>query len=561
MIPLLIALLQGPVPLPSAASWTSYPGGVTTGGAYADLDRDGWLDLVVANGNDIRRQPVEVYYNDGAGNYPSTPQWTSGDVDYHGHLTIGDVDGDGWEDVAVSVFLGPTGFGSKGRVKSYRNLGGTLESLPSWSCSDRYYTFACAFGDADSDGDLDLAVAVGEPYYGGPDVSRIYYNAGGALATAPGWTSAHPGHALDCAFGDADGDGDLDLAFCGAGGPNRIHYQSGGSIGASSGWNSSDNASQNGNSLVFGDADGDGRLDLAVSDNDQLAGGLGRFKIYATQGGALATTPSWSAYGGMVSAVAFGDLHRDGFPDLLGGIWFAGSRAYLNDGGAFPATWSWRGTSNSTVEAMALGDTRNLAVRTFLGESHPGDGLRRSFRLLRAPVHELLAVRADGVPLAPAQYCWNRADGWLALAAAPVAALEVDYRASESLDLLVTNWDQTIGNQIYRREPLVRTGLTATGPVALSPGDALHFRVECSTTTMRTERFALRVLARAPNGGWYPVHSSSRTLPPFGSFAQDFAPVLPLALPPALFGTWELHAGAIEHGNVLARAAISFTVQ
>ena len=113
MILLLLAALQGPVPLPNAASWTSYPGGVTTGGAFADLDRDGWLDFVVANGNDILRQRVEVYYNDGAGNYPLNPQWQSADVDYHGHLAVGDVDGDGWDDVAVSVFLGAGGFAAR----------------------------------------------------------------------------------------------------------------------------------------------------------------------------------------------------------------------------------------------------------------------------------------------------------------------------------------------------------------------------------------------------------------------------------------------------------------
>lgn len=561
MLLLSLLLAQGPVPLPAAASWTSYPGGVTTGGAYADLDRDGWLDLVVANGNDILRQRVEVYYNDGAGNYPQNPQWSSGDVDYHGHLAVGDVDGDGWEDVAVSVFLGAGGFGSKGRVKLYRNLGGALESLPSWSSSDRFYSFSCALGDADADGDLDLAVAVGEPYYGGPDVNRIYFNAGGALAAAPGWTSAHPGHALDCAFGDADGDGDLDLAFCGAGGPNRIHYQSGGAIAAASGWSSTDNNSQNGNSLCFGDADGDGRLDLAVSDNDQLAGGLGRFKLYRTNGGPLATTPSWSVGGGMVSAVAFGDLHRDGFPDLAGGIWFAGSRVYLNDAGGFPAAYSWRGAANSTVEALAFGDTRNLALRAFLGESHAGDGVRRGFRLRNAPVHELLAVRADGVALTPAQYCWSRDDGWIALAAAPAVALEVDYRASESLDLLVTNWDQGIGNQVFRRDPLVRVDAAPTGPTQLAPGDTLSFRVDCATTTNRSESFALRVYGRTPNGAWHLLHASSRTLPPFGALSLTFAPTLPPSLPPPLLGAWEVHAGVLEQGNRLAQDSFGFTVQ
>ena len=557
---LLLAALQGPVPFPVAASWQSYPGGVTTGGAFADINQDGWLDLVVANGNDILRQRVEVYLNDGAGGYPSNPQWQSADVDYHGHLAIGDVDGDGWEDVAVSVFLGPAGFSEKGRVKLYRNLGGVLETTPSWSSADRFYSFSCALGDADGDGDLDLAVATGEPYTAAPDQNRIYYNLGGTLQTSPGWLSSQLDHCMDCGFGDADGDGDLDLAFCTAKGPNRVHFQGPGGIATTAGWTSTDNNSQNGNSLSFGDVDGDGDADLAVSDNDQLSGGLGRFKIYRNNGSAYDFTPFWSVYGGMVSAVAFADLHLDGYPDLAGGIWFAGSRVYLNNAGAFPAAHNWRSTSNSTVEAFDFGDTRNLAVRTRLSESLTVNGARKGFRLSHAPVHELLAVRADGVPLASSAYSWNRASGWLDLGAAPVASLEVDYRWSESLDLGVTNWDQSIGNQVFRRDPLVRVAAVPTGSVALHPGDTLQFRVDLASTTNRVESFDLWVVVRLPNSQYKILARQARTLGAFGTLAVPFSVQVPGHIPPGLLGNYELHAGALEAGNRLDESVFNFTV-
>ena len=50
---------------------------VSTGAGLVDLDRDGWLDLVVANGNDMALQRLAVYYNRGDGTLPQTPDWQS----------------------------------------------------------------------------------------------------------------------------------------------------------------------------------------------------------------------------------------------------------------------------------------------------------------------------------------------------------------------------------------------------------------------------------------------------------------------------------------------------
>jgi len=89
-------------------SWQSSPQGyVSTGCCLRDLDGDGYPDLVVANGNDMARQPVTVYRNLG-GTFPVTPTWVSEDSDYCGHCDLADVDGDGKLDLAVAVYLGRT---------------------------------------------------------------------------------------------------------------------------------------------------------------------------------------------------------------------------------------------------------------------------------------------------------------------------------------------------------------------------------------------------------------------------------------------------------------------
>ena len=58
---------------PDYPDWYSADTQVSTGGALVDLDLDGWLDLVVANGNDIYQQRVVVYYNQGDGTFPASP--------------------------------------------------------------------------------------------------------------------------------------------------------------------------------------------------------------------------------------------------------------------------------------------------------------------------------------------------------------------------------------------------------------------------------------------------------------------------------------------------------
>ena len=96
--------LYSQIPYNQTPNWISTDvTSVSTGGMFADINQDGWLDYVVANGNDMARQKVVVYYNNGNGTFATTPNWQSTDIDYHGHLDVGDVNGDGYPDVAVSV--------------------------------------------------------------------------------------------------------------------------------------------------------------------------------------------------------------------------------------------------------------------------------------------------------------------------------------------------------------------------------------------------------------------------------------------------------------------------
>lgn len=457
-------------PLNPTPDWTSNANGhVATGGAWADINGDGWLDLVAANGNDMSRQRIVVYLNNGNGTFPANPSWQSSDIDYHGHLDVGDVNQDGWPDVVVGVYLGAAGFSERGLAKLYLNNGlGTLSSNPSWMSSDRFYNFSVALGDADGDGDLDLACACGDDYNNQTERQRIYFNVGGTFESTPSWQSNDVAYALDVCWNDVDRDGDMDVAFCGTSSPSRYYLNAqttGGGISTIASWQCAD-LPEYGNTSAFGDWNGDGYPELAIADNNQL-GGAGRFKVYANTAGTLATTPSWnSADGGYGSNVTWADLDLDGDPDLTTGRWWGPIRVYENTAGGLATSPSYSSATGSVIENLFWGDVDEDGVRPDGVSMLGGTGVRTFFPIGQAPVHSIDEVRVDGVPLPASAWSGQRDGGWVSIGPAPAAGAQVEIRFhySVDLDLGVTNWDSSVGNYLFRNTGIA-AGISDDQPV------------------------------------------------------------------------------------------------
>src|SRR5262245_11518942 len=127
-------------------------GGNSYGGVWGDYDNDGFLDMFVVNAN----QSNFLYHNDGGTNFTRI---TSGGIVNEGARSSfacawGDYDRDGYLDLFVANREGESNF-------LYHNNGnGTFSRITAGSIvNDGGDSSGCAWGDYDNDGNLDLFVA------------------------------------------------------------------------------------------------------------------------------------------------------------------------------------------------------------------------------------------------------------------------------------------------------------------------------------------------------------------------------------------------------------------
>jgi hypothetical protein len=434
-------------PYLSTPDWISDNPHYSTGAALADLNKDGWLDLVISDGNDMEPGQLNVYYNNN-GNLPTTASWQSDDLGYNGHLDVADVNGDGWPDVAVSYLGTSSSFGPIARV--YLNNEGILSSIPDWNSDVTGNSFGVDFGDMNNDGRPDLAIATGWSYY--PPHSYynyVYLNIDGTLASLPSWESDDTYTYMGAHWVDADNDGWLDLAYIGVGQETYIYKNLGGTLEGTASWHTTDSENQDGIMLTTGDINFDGIKDLFTTDNIQ-SGSEGRFKQYTgLSNGFFETTYSWNYYEGYGSAVALADVNYDNKLDLATGAWWDYTRLFLNDGSGLPTNPSWTSGGTSVVEKIVFGNVGPTQNENTYEDNFPADGDRSLFYLSHQNIQKINSVNRDGDALEPSEYTYSREHGWITVDTAPTVSVEVSYNYSQSLDMVVSNWDPNIGNYLY----------------------------------------------------------------------------------------------------------------
>jgi subtilisin-like proprotein convertase family protein len=291
--------------LTASAVWSTPALSAISSAAWGDFDGDDDLDLAIGDGN----QPTRLYRNDN-GVLTANTVWSSAEADPTYSVAWGDYDSDGYLDLAVANWNRPN--------RLYRNDGGSLAVNAAWSSDEADFTTSVAWGDYDGDGDLDLAVS----NHGEGQPLRLYRNDGRTLSRLAIWSSAAANYGDSIAWGDYDGDGDLDLVASDPGG-NWLYRNDGGTLTSSGIWFPAEHSYTY--SLAWGDCDGDGDLDL-------ITGNVFGYPnlLYLNDRGALRTSAVWASIDtDGASSVAWGDYDGDGDLDLAVGNGATG-RLYRN---------------------------------------------------------------------------------------------------------------------------------------------------------------------------------------------------------------------------------------
>ncbi|MEP7304994.1 MAG: CRTAC1 family protein [Acidobacteriota bacterium] len=372
-----------------------------SGGLLFDYDGDGWLDVFLVDGGSLVDATVagqarsRLFHNRGNGTFDDVTQ--SAKIEHFGYgmgACAADYDNDGHQDLFLTNF-GPNvlyhnhGDGTFTNVTQAAGVGSSLLST------------SCAFADIDNDGWLDLFVTnyvdpegnkkvCGDSRtraYCRPDVYKgapnlLYRNNGDGTFTDVTRSSGvyrTDGKGLGVVFGDYDNDGRADFFVANDLVPNFLYHNEGrGSfreVGLLAGVAvASDGRPRAGMGTDFGDYDGDGQLDLVVTnfemENHNLYRNLGRglFADATLPSGVGAATLRFLGFGAV-----FLDYDNDGSLDLA-----------IANGHVLDNTSHFQSASKYAQRKLLLRNDGHGRFTDLAAEAGPGFSLEKVGRTLVA---------------------------------------------------------------------------------------------------------------------------------------------------------------------------------
>jgi hypothetical protein len=359
--------------------------------AVADMNCDGYDDVVTANPNDDLLTPpdnmptVGVLLNRKDGTFAAMAQYAAASTDSKGApgaagaLALGDLDGDGAPDVvAFGGQLGASPFYMLNDGTGKLRAPVAISFNPNDNAENELTIGSnLAVVDMNGDGNLDIVLQPADTHY-----VVVFMNHGRATSWSYVDYDVFPGAPQTPSLGgfavaDFNGDGKPDVAVLDKDNVNItvLPNTGNGTLGAPTHFTIT-NAGNPGtaviNRLAAGDFDGDGKVDLAYSDQHTNVG------IALNQGGGTFASPTFltvadSDGGSLIAA----DLDHDGHPDLV--LTQAGTGGTMQvlmnaGGGSFAAPVPL--AAGSTTTRVAAGNFKGdgllgLAVTSYDDVDHP----------------------------------------------------------------------------------------------------------------------------------------------------------------------------------------------
>ncbi len=292
----------------------------TGASAFADLNNDGWLDLVVSNEKQGEVRPhgiISIFMNDQKGGFSRIPEDRGIKLDCSSKgVAIGDYDGDSYADIFISCL--------RGENMLMRNVMGENDGVLAFDdvtekagVAQPIFSFASWFFDYDNDGLEDLFVAsydfgnksasagIMARSYAGIEASEshpaLYRNLGDGrfedVSQSAGLMA--PSFTMGANFGDFNNDGWLDM-YWGTGEPpydsvypNTALLNQGGKsfldITASSGLGHI----QKGHGIAFADFDHDGDQDIFAQMGGEQPGDVFQNALFENRLGSRDIDNKW----------------------------------------------------------------------------------------------------------------------------------------------------------------------------------------------------------------------------------------------------------------------------
>ena len=273
--------------------------------SIGDIDGDGKPDLAVANAGSNSVSVFRSTSVSGTVSFATKVDFTTGFLPYS--VSIGDMDGDGKPDLAVANFNSNTV-----SVLRSTSVSGTVSFATKVDFTTGTQPISVSIGDIDGDGKLDLAVT----NYASNTVSVFRSTSVSGTVNFAAKVDFTTGAApISVSIGDIDVDGKADLAVANNGINTVSVFRSTSVSGTASFAAKVDfTTGAYAYSVGIGDIDGDGKPDLAVAiKNSNTVSVLRSTSVSGTV--SFATKADFAA-GAQPYSVSIGDLDGDGKPDL-----------------------------------------------------------------------------------------------------------------------------------------------------------------------------------------------------------------------------------------------------